>query len=65
MLKSKIHLDTTVEGDDFSFICPAGCQTVKAYQAADEFRSYLFGKMKEQEEQQKASAESLAEQPKG
>lgn len=65
MLKSQIHYETKVDEEEFTFICRAGCPTHKAYQAADEYRTYLYGVLKQQEEQQKASAEAAAEQPQG
>lgn len=55
MLKNQIHYETEVEEEKFTFILRAGCPTLKAYQAADEFRTYLFGILKQQEEQQKNS----------
>ncbi len=52
MLSNHIHYTTRIEDEEFKFICRAGCQTIKAYQAADEYRTYLFGLMKQQEDQQ-------------
>ena len=56
MLKNLIHYVTKVEDEEFTFILKAGCSTIKAYQAADEFRTYIFGLLKQQEESQKAAA---------
>ena len=60
MLKNKIHYETKVDEEEFTFICRAGCPTFKAFQAADEYRTYLYGMLKQQEE---ASASS--DQPQG
>lgn len=57
MLKSKIHYETKVDEEEFTFICRTGCPTVKAYQAADECRTYFYGVMKQQEEAAKAASE--------
>lgn len=65
MLKNQIHYETKVEEEAFTFICRAGCPTIKAYQAADEYRTYLFGVLKQQEEAAKAAAEQSAAQPEG
>lgn len=54
MMNGKIHFETNVEGENFIFVCRAGCPTDKAYAAAEEIRTYLYGKLKEQQEQQKA-----------
>jgi hypothetical protein len=65
MLSNKIHIETKIEDENFEFVCRAGCATQKAFQAADEIRSYLYGKLKEQEEQQKKAAEKPVEQTQG
>jgi len=57
MLKNQIHYETTVEDESFTFVCRAGCPTIKAYQAADEYRTYLYGMLKQQEEAAKAATE--------
>jgi len=64
MLKNKIHYDTKVDDEEFTFICRAGCPTLKAYQAADEFRTYIYGLLKQQEEQQQAQQKAAEETPK-
>lgn len=63
MLKNQIHYATKVDEEEFTFICRAGCPTVKAYQAADEYRTYLYGILKQQEEAAKAAAEAPKEAP--
>lgn len=61
MLKNQIHYQTKVDEEEFTYICRAGCPTIKAYQAADEYRTYLFGILKQQEE----AAKAASEQPEG
>ncbi len=61
MLKNQIHYATKVDEEEFTFICRAGCPTVKAYQAASEYQTYLFGILKQQEE----AAKAPSEQPQG
>lgn len=62
MLASKIHYETKVDEEVFTYICRAGCPTVKAFQAADEYRSYLYGILKQQEEQQQAAQDAAQSQ---
>jgi len=58
MLKNQIHYVTKVDDEEFTYICRAGCSTAKAYQAADEYRTYLYGVWKQQEEAAKAAEAS-------
>lgn len=64
MLKNQIHYVTKVDEEEFMYICRAGCPTIKAYQAADEYRTYLYGILKQQEDQQKASEDAKNEEQK-
>ena len=65
MLKNQIHYVTKVDEEEFTFICRAGCPTIKVYQAADEYRTYLYGILKQQEEAAKAAQEASAAKPEG
>ena len=50
MLKNKTHLETDVEGKIHSYACEFNTPIDHAIQALDTFRSYLYGRKKEQEE---------------
>jgi hypothetical protein len=63
MLKNKIHYETKVDEEEFTFICRAGCPSLKAYQAADEYRTFIYGLLKQQEDQQ-AQQKASEEPPK-
>jgi hypothetical protein len=62
MLKNKTCLETEIEGKVHSYACEFNTQIDHALQALDTFRSYLYGRKKEQEEAQAAAAKA-AEQP--
>lgn len=62
MLKNKTHLETDVEGRMHSYACEFNTPIDHALQALDTFRSYLYGRKKEQEEAQ-AQAKAADEQP--
>lgn len=51
MLSNQVLYKTKVDEEEFMFICRAGCETKKAFQAADEVRTFLYGLWKQQEEQ--------------
>lgn len=55
MLKNKVHYETKIDEEEFTFICRSGCLTAKALQAVDEYRTYIFGLLKQQEETEKQS----------
>lgn len=62
MMKGKVHFEANVDGEDVIFICNVGCPTIKALQGISTIRTHLMGIAKEQEEQQKASADAAAAQ---
>jgi hypothetical protein len=62
MLKNKTCLETEIEGKVHCYSCEINTQIGHAIQALDTFRSYLYGRQKEQEEAQAAAAKA-AEQP--
>jgi len=63
MLKNKVHLEVNVEGKDFFFVCDSDSPLPNALQAAKTLVSYLYGRVKEQEDAQNA-AKPAVEQPK-
>lgn len=65
MLTNKVQLETKTANSDHTYICANNAPLQEVYEALTQFRTYVYGRMKEVEEQQKATAEASAEQPKG
>ncbi len=65
MLKNTVTMETEVNSHKFSFHCESNTPLTEVYEALNQFRSYVYGRLKELEEQQKAAAEASAEQPQG
>ena len=65
MLTNKVQLETKTATSDHIYLCANNTPLAEVYEALTQFRTYVYGRMKEIEEQQKAAAEASAEQPKG
>ena len=55
MISQKTQLETKINERDYTFHCALDAPLNDAFAAVDTFRSYLFGRIKEVEELQKAS----------
>jgi hypothetical protein len=65
MLKNIVEMETEVSTRKYTFHCEPNAPLPDVYEALNQFRSYVYGRLKEHEEQQKASAEAPVEQPQG
>lgn len=65
MLTTKAQLETKTASGDHIYLCGSNTPLPEVYEALTQLRTYVYGRMKEVEEQQKAAADSPAEQPKG
>lgn len=57
MISQKSQLETKINDRDYTFQCAVDAPLNDAFAAVDTFRSYLFGRIKEIEEAQKAPKE--------
>ncbi len=65
MISTKAQMQSTKVTGEHTYICPHLAPLHEVYEALTEFRTYVYGRMKEAEDQQKAAAEAPAEQPQG
>lgn len=65
MLTNKTQLETTTAGGAHVYQCAPNTPLQEVYEALGHFRTYVYGRLKELEEQQKAPVEAPTEQPKG
>jgi hypothetical protein len=65
MISTKAQMKTEKSTGDHVYLCSNSAPLQEVYEALTEFRTYVYGRMKEAEEQQKAAAEAPAEQPQG
>lgn len=65
MLSNKTQLTTKTKTSEHTYQCDPATPIDEVVEALSELRSYAYGRMKELQEQQKASAEVPAEQPQG
>lgn len=65
MLTTKAQLQSQKTSGEHAYYCPYNAPLPEVYEALTEFRTYVYGRIKEIEEQQKASAAAPAEQPQG
>jgi hypothetical protein len=60
MISQKSQLETKINDKDHTFQCHSNAPLMECLQALDIFRSYIYGRIKEVEEQAKAQAEAQA-----
>ncbi len=66
MLRHKIQLETKTATGEHTYQCEPNVPLTEVYEAINTFRAYVYGRLKEAEEQQKASQPTeKAEQPQG
>ena len=65
MITTKAQLQAEKASGSHLYFCSNNAPLAEVYEALTEFRTYVYGRMKEIEEQQKAAAEQPAEQPQG
>jgi len=62
MISQKTQLQIEVQGKNHLYQCEPNCSLQEVLEALSVFRSYIYGRMKEDEEQKKSLASN--EQPK-
>ena len=65
MLTIKAQMQTEKASGNHVYLCSNNAPLPEVYEALTEFRTYVFGRMKEIEEQQKAASDNAAEKPEG
>lgn len=62
MISQKTQLKTELEKKEYIFHCESHATLTEVFQALDMFRNYIYGRIKDAEDQ-KAQAEKPQEQP--
>jgi len=60
MLTNKVQLETKTSTSDHTYLCATNTPLTEVYEALTQFRTYVYGRLKEMEEQQK-DAQTKAE----
>lgn len=63
MISQKTQLETKVNEKDHTYHCPNTASLLECLEAINIFRSYIYGRLKENEEVAKAQAEAQATPP--
>lgn len=63
MISQKTQLETKVKDQDHTYHCPVNATLVECLEALNTFRSYIYGRLKEYEEQSKVEP-NPTEEPK-
>lgn len=51
MISQKTQLETKVQDQDHTYLCPTNASLVQCFEALNVFRSYIYGRIKEAEDQ--------------
>ena len=57
MISQKTQLETKVKDQDHTYQCPSTATLMECYEALNIFRSYIYGRLKEHEEQASLTAQ--------
>lgn len=64
MQSIKAQIEFQVQGKDHTYLCEPNCSLPECYEALSMMRSYIYGRMKEEEEKAAEKQEPAQEEPK-